>query len=168
MPKLTKKTSVLATSDAPKAAAAPRSSFLQPIDPVAQGAHGDQEPRGHEPVHVDDPKELGARGLEVRTEGRHRQVQHGEVHRVEPAGERDHGQPGPPAGPGPRRVVGQVPGALTAPGSDRSPLKRFAARVNLGRVKASGIRSFLLKPDASSIGLPHTPTRSLHPVHAAL
>ena len=64
-------------------------------DPVAQRPHGDQRPGDQKAVDVDDPQQLRAAGLEVRAERRHREVQHGQVHRVEQAGQGDHGEPDP-------------------------------------------------------------------------
>ena len=46
------------------------------------------------------PTMLGAAGLEIRTQGRHRQVQDGEVHGVEHAGEGNHRETDPFAAPG--------------------------------------------------------------------
>src|SRR5215218_4016959 len=80
-----------ATETTPKAAAP---------DPVAEGPHGDQEPGDHEAVDVGDPQQLGAARLEVFAQGRHGQVQDGQVHRIQQAGEREHGQPDPLTPPG--------------------------------------------------------------------
>jgi hypothetical protein len=76
-------------------------------DAVAEGAHGDQEPRDHEPVDVGDPQQLGAAGPQVGADGRDGQVQHGQVHRVQQAGQREHRQPGPLPPPGPQASPGQ-------------------------------------------------------------
>ena len=55
-------------------------------DPVAQRAHGDQRAGDQEAVDVDDPEQLGAARLEVRAQCGHREVQHGQVHRVDAHG----------------------------------------------------------------------------------
>ena len=64
-------------------------------DPVAQGAHGDQEPGDHEPVDVGDPQQLGAAGLQLGAERRHGQVRHRQVHGVQHTGQGEHRQPDP-------------------------------------------------------------------------
>ena len=84
-----------ASTDATPNAAAPISSrrrrpIRSPRVPIVISEPGDQEP-----VDVDDPEQLRAAGPQVRADGRHRQVQHRQVHRVEQAGQRDHGEPDP-------------------------------------------------------------------------
>src|SRR5918993_1081700 len=99
---------------------------VAPADPVAEGAHGDQRPGGQEPVDVDDPQELAAGGLQIGAELGHGQVEHGQVHGVEQAGQGDHGQPDPfpPAGPaGAQGAHGRcgpaAPAATTPPSPSR-------------------------------------------------
>jgi hypothetical protein len=61
-----------------KAAAPTSNSRRRPIRspsvPIVSRNPGDQEP-----VDVDDPQQLGAAGLEIDTQLRHRQVQHGDI-----------------------------------------------------------------------------------------
>jgi hypothetical protein len=71
-----------------------------PADPVAERAHRDQRASDQEAVDVDDPQELGAGRAQVGAERGQRQVQHGQVHRVEQARQRDHRQPDPLAASG--------------------------------------------------------------------
>ena len=66
-------------------------------DAVAERAHRDQRARDHEPVDVDDPQQLRAARLEVGADRRQREIEHVEVHRVDQAGERDHGEAEPVA-----------------------------------------------------------------------
>ena len=66
-----------------------------PADAVAQRAHRDQEARDHEAVDVDDPQQLRARRLQLGADGRQREVEHREVHRVDHARQRDHCQADP-------------------------------------------------------------------------
>jgi hypothetical protein len=68
---------------------------LAPAYPVAERAHGDQRARDEEAVDVDDPEELRRGRLEIDAELRDREIEHGEVHRIEQAGQGDHGQPQP-------------------------------------------------------------------------
>ena len=72
-------------------------------DPVAERAHRDQRAGDHEAVDVDDPEQLGAGRLQVLAQGRHREVQHGQVHRVDDAGEREHARARPIRGVRPAR-----------------------------------------------------------------
>jgi hypothetical protein len=71
-----------------------------PADPVAQGAHRDEQPGEKEAVDVGDPQELGAAGLEVGAQLRDREEQDRQVHRVEQAGQGDHGESDPLPAPG--------------------------------------------------------------------
>jgi hypothetical protein len=64
-------------------------------DPVPERAHGDQRTRDQEPVDVNDPQELRGARVEIRAEPRHGQVQDGQIHRIQHAGQRDHGEPDP-------------------------------------------------------------------------
>ena len=73
-----------------------------PANPVPQVAHGDQPSCDQEPVDVHDPEELGARGPQVGGERRHREVEHGQVHGVQQARQRDDGQAEPLLAPRPR------------------------------------------------------------------
>ena len=73
-------------------------------DTVAERAHRDQEAGQHEAVDVGDPEKLGARGLEIRGQRGHRQVEDGQVHRVQEAGQGDHSEPDPLPPPGARHV----------------------------------------------------------------
>jgi hypothetical protein len=59
--------------------------------PVTERAHRDQHAGHHETVDVDDPQQLRARGFQVGAQRRHGEIQHHEVHRVQQAGQRDHG-----------------------------------------------------------------------------
>src|SRR6266568_5121395 len=91
---------------------------------VAQGAHGDHESRDHEPVDVGDPQQLRAAGSQVRAQRRHGKVQHGQVHRVEQGGEREHGEPGPLAPAGPWGIEGgHVLGFLVSGTHEHSPCR---------------------------------------------
>ena len=73
---------------------------LAPADAVAERAHGDQRAGNHEAVDVDDPEQLRRRRLQVRRDVRHGEVEHGQVHGIEQAGQRDDGEADPlaPAG----------------------------------------------------------------------
>ena len=82
------------TEAAPNAAAPISSSRRRPMRSPRR-PHGDQRPGDHEPVDVDDPQQLGAAGLQVLAELRDGQVQHGQVHRVQQARNREHGQADP-------------------------------------------------------------------------
>ena len=75
-----------------------------PADAVAQRAHGHQRAGDQEAVDVEHPQQLGRAGLELLRELRHREVQHRQVHGVDQAGQRQHGEadPFPGAGPGGR------------------------------------------------------------------
>ena len=80
-------------------------------DPVAERAHGDQQPGQHEAVDVEDPQLLGGAGLQVRADERDREVQHRHVHRDQQQRQHQHGQPDPFAAagegrPGSRVLVG--------------------------------------------------------------
>ena len=90
-----------ASSEATPKAAAPIMQQPAAADAVAERAHGDQGAGDQEAVDVDDPQQLGAAGLEVRAEARHRQVQHGQVHGIKHARQGKHGEPNPLAAPGP-------------------------------------------------------------------
>ena len=80
---------------------------LAAADAVTQGAHGDQRPGHEEPVDVDDPQQLGAGRLQVRADRGHGQVQHGQVHHVQQAGQGEHRQPDPLAPSGLRWRLGR-------------------------------------------------------------
>ena len=83
-------------------------------DAVAQRAHRDQQAGDQEAVDVDDPEQLRAARPQVRAQRRQGEVQHRQVHRVEQAGQRDHGQPDPFAPPAParRRASGLAAGGM--------------------------------------------------------
>ncbi len=66
-----------------------------PADAIAQRAHGDQEAGHQEAVDVDDPQQLRGRRIEIGADRRQRQVEHGQVHRVDHAGQGDGGQADP-------------------------------------------------------------------------
>ena len=70
-------------------------------DTVAERAHRDQEAGQQEAVDVRDPEQLRARGLEIGGQRGHRQIEDGQVHRVEQARQGDHSEPDPLAPPGP-------------------------------------------------------------------
>ena len=70
-------------------------------DPVAERAHRDQGAGHQEAVDVGDPEQLRARRLELRGQRRHRQIENGQVHRVEEARKGDHREPDPLAPPRP-------------------------------------------------------------------
>ena len=74
-------------------------------DPVAQRPHRDQQPGDQEAVDVHDPQQLRAARLQVLAQRRQREVEHGQIHRVDQARKRDHGEADPLAAPGPGRTV---------------------------------------------------------------
>ena len=78
---------------------------LAPTDAVAERAHRDQEARDHEAVDVDDPEQLGARGLEVLADRGDGQMQDRQVHDVQQAGQGQDGEPDPLAAAGQRCVA---------------------------------------------------------------
>src|SRR4029450_2717980 len=49
--------------------------------PVAKGSHGDEEPREHESVDVQDPQLLGTGGQKILRQLGERQEQHAQIHR---------------------------------------------------------------------------------------
>jgi hypothetical protein len=61
-------------------------------DAVSEGSHGDEQAGGDEAVDVDDPQQLGGGRPQVGADRRHCEVQDGEVHRVDDAGQRQHGE----------------------------------------------------------------------------
>jgi len=73
-----------------------------------------RNPGQEEAVDVRDPQERRARGPEVGGQQGHREIEDGQVHRVEQAGKRDHGEADPlhpPARGASAMVIGAVSGS---------------------------------------------------------
>jgi hypothetical protein len=81
-------------------------------DPVAQRPHRDQEAGNEEAVDVDDPEQLGAARPQVGAERGNREREDREVHRVEQARQRDHGEADPLAPGGALWLGGDLSVAL--------------------------------------------------------
>ncbi len=64
-----------AASDAPPKMASPTLSAPRSTEPISQAPRGEEHPGEHEHVGVDDPLEIGGRGVEVADEGRERDVE---------------------------------------------------------------------------------------------
>ena len=73
---------------------------LAAADAVAERAHRDQEAGHQEAVDVDDPQQLRCGRFQLGADGRQRQVEHREVHRVDHARQREHAQADPLAAGG--------------------------------------------------------------------
>jgi len=69
--------------------------LTDPLNPVAKRAHGDERPGDQETVNVNDPEELRAGGREICAQRWQREVQDGQIHRVEQARQRNHPKPNP-------------------------------------------------------------------------
>ena len=112
------------TEAAPNAAAPIISSRRRPIRspsvPIVISSAGDEEA-----VDVDDPEQLAAARLQVLADRGEREVQHGQVHRVEQAGERDDGESDPLASAG---VLGSLGGVMSCKTGAGARTHRAASR----------------------------------------
>jgi hypothetical protein len=154
-----------ASTDPTPKAAAPISRAAA-ADPVAQGAHGDQRSRDEEPIDVHDPQQLGAAGPEISAEVRQREVQHRQIHRVDQARQRDHGQADPVAARGSGciesgGVLGHGPRSRQAASS--APTTDSDRSVRLWREQLANViyvRASVEDPHSSSPAWPTAPPDS--------
>ena len=92
-----------ASNEADREARGAAEEELASADAIPERAHGDEQAGHQEAVDVDDPEELRARRSQLRTDPRDGEVEHGQVHRVDERGQRQHGKTDPFATGGPRR-----------------------------------------------------------------
>ncbi len=92
-----------ASNDAEREARGAAEQELAAADAIPERAHGDEQAGDQEAVDVDDPEQLRARRRSsalIRGIG---EVEHGQVHRVDERGQREHGETDPFAPGRPRR-----------------------------------------------------------------